>query len=105
MVRQVGALELAALKAAGGIAILDVRDPWETSLAPFPGAACIPMGQLVARIDELDPGLAWVVVCHHGTRSNQVAHYLARCGFARVMNLQGGVDAWSREVDPHVSRY
>jgi rhodanese-related sulfurtransferase len=44
-------------------------------------------------------------LCHHGMRSLQVANYLAQNGFAHVVNLQGGIDAWSHEVDPSVPRY
>jgi rhodanese-related sulfurtransferase len=46
-----------------------------------------------------------VVVCHHGMRSYQVAMYLERAGFPRVYNLQGGIDAWAREIDPAMPRY
>jgi rhodanese-related sulfurtransferase len=85
--------------------VLDVREPEEIAIAPFPGATHIPMGDIPARITELDPDAEWIVVCHHGVRSAQVAAYLARAGFARVINLSGGIDAWSEEVDAAVPRY
>lgn len=85
--------------------VLDVREPEEIAIAPFPGAIHIPMGDIPARIAELDPDAEWIVVCHHGVRSAQVAAYLVRAGFARVLNLSGGIDAWSEEVDPAVPRY
>jgi rhodanese-related sulfurtransferase len=87
------------------ILILDVREPFEIELAPFPGATHIPMGDIPARIRELDPARETVVVCHHGVRSAHVATYLARSGFARVLNLTGGIDAWSCEADPATPRY
>jgi rhodanese-related sulfurtransferase len=57
------------------------------------------------RLAELDPSQPLACLCHHGMRSLQVANYLAQNGFAHVVNLQGGIDAWSHEVDPSVPRY
>ncbi|WP_425158188.1 rhodanese-like domain-containing protein, partial [Candidatus Binatus sp.] len=54
---------------------------------------------------ELDPDRETVVVCHHGVRSAQVAMYLARMGFEHVLNLSGGIDAWSEDADPSTPRY
>ena len=85
--------------------VLDVREPQEIEIAPFPGAAHIPMGDIPSRLTELDPDRETVVVCHHGVRSAQVAMYLARMGFEHVLNLTGGIDAWSLEVDPAIPRY
>ncbi len=85
--------------------LLDVREVWEVELACLPGAANIPMGEIPSRLCELDAGREIVVVCHHGIRSAQVAVYLARQGFERVLNLRGGIDAWSREADASVPRY
>ena len=85
--------------------ILDVREPEEIALAAFPDATHIPMGEVPGRMSELDPQRETVVVCHHGIRSAQVAGYLATIGFARVLNLTGGIDAWSVTVDSAVPRY
>lgn len=90
---------------AGTPLLLDVREPWEWQTARIEGARHIPMRELPARLGELDPGRAVVAVCHHGARSMQVAMFLERNGFAEVHNLQGGVDAWSRAVDPAVPLY
>jgi rhodanese-related sulfurtransferase len=87
------------------ITILDVREPEEIEIAAFPGAMHIPMGDVPSRLAELDPDAEWVVVCHHGIRSAQVAIYLARMGFERVSNLNGGIDAWSLTADPSTPRY
>lgn len=87
------------------ILILDVREASEIEMAPFPGAIHIPMGDIPARIEELNPERETVVVCHHGIRSAQVAAYLARAGFERVLNLSGGIDAWSCDADPATPRY
>lgn len=87
------------------IVILDVREPGEIAIAPFPGAIHIPMGEFPSRSGELDPAQEVVVVCHHGLRSAQVAAYLAHLGFEQVINLAGGIDAWSVAVDAELPRY
>jgi rhodanese-related sulfurtransferase len=103
---QISARELEALRSRGDdLAIVDVREPFEVQIASIAGSVVIPMNEIPARIDELDPERPTVVLCHHGIRSAQVATYLARMGFARVINLAGGIDAWSEEVDPRVPRY
>lgn len=94
---------------AAPLVLLDVREPWEVALAAIalPGAApCfMPMREVPTRLAELDPAQPVVCICHHGARSAQVVAFLERAGFASVYNLAGGIDAWSREVDPGVARY
>jgi rhodanese-related sulfurtransferase len=106
---QIGEIDPIALKRRRDqgeeIFVLDVREPQEIEIAPFPGAAHIPMGDIPSRLTELDPDRETVVVCHHGVRSAQVAMYLARMGFESVLNLSGGIDAWSEEADPSTPRY
>jgi rhodanese-related sulfurtransferase len=85
--------------------LLDVREGWELKICALPGVLHIPMGQVPARITELDPQQEMVVVCHHGVRSLRVAHFLASRGFSKLCNLQGGVDAWAREIDPAMHTY
>lgn len=85
--------------------LLDVREPWELSLAALPQAVNIPMAQLPDRLGELDRSREIVVMCHHGSRSLQVAVYLKHNGFESVFNLAGGIDAWSADVDPGVPLY
>ena len=95
-------------KREGGAAmtLLDVREDWETKLAPVPSAIVhIPMGQIAQRLTELDPQQETVVICRSGGRSLQVANYLERNGFASVANLTGGILAWSAELDPSIPRY
>jgi rhodanese-related sulfurtransferase len=84
--------------------ILDVRERWEIAAASIAGTLNIPMGDLPSRLSELDPDREIIVMCHHGVRSAQVARYLAHNGFEHVLNLTGGIDAWS-EIDPSVPRY
>jgi rhodanese-related sulfurtransferase len=95
----------ARLERGESVLILDVREPFEIALAPFPGATHIPMGDIPSRLSELDPDQETVVVCHHGVRSAQVAMYLAQNGFESVLNLSGGIDAWSEDADPSTPRY
>lgn len=98
--------ELAAHLAAGGQPVLlDVREPWEYHQVHLPDSRLLPMGEIMQRLDELDPGAETVVICHHGVRSQQVAHVLASRGFTRVINLKGGIDAWALTVDPAMPRY
>ncbi len=84
--------------------LLDVREPWEFDVARIEGCRLIPMGELPERFSELDPAAETVVICHHGSRSAYVARALGEVGFARVLNLQGGLDAYS-DVDESVPRY
>jgi rhodanese-related sulfurtransferase len=86
--------------------LLDVREPWETSAVGFPGAHTMPMGEVPARAyNELDPEERIVVICHHGVRSLNVANWLRNQGFEQTQSLRGGIDAWSRDVDPAMPRY
>lgn len=87
------------------LVVLDVREPEEVAIASFPGAIHVPMGDIPSRLAELDPEAEWVVVCHHGMRSANVAMYLIRNGFGKVANLIGGIDEWALKVDPSVPRY
>ncbi len=106
---EIGEIEPVELKArrerGDKVVVLDVREPEEIAIAPFPDATHIPMGDIPSRLTELDVQAEWVVVCHHGVRSAQVAMYLARMGFERVSNLNGGIDAWSLTADPATPRY
>jgi rhodanese-related sulfurtransferase len=85
--------------------VLDVREDWEVQLASLAGAIHIPMSALPARAGELDPERSVVCLCHHGVRSMRVAAFLKQQGFTKVHNLTGGIDAWSRSVDPAVPLY
>ena len=82
-----------------------MREQWEWDTARIEGAKHIPMREVPARISELERDKDVVAICHHGGRSQQVAMFLDKNGFQKVHNLQGGVDAWSRTVDPAVPIY
>ena len=85
--------------------LLDVREPWEYERARIAGAQLVPMREVPNRLDEIDQDKEVVAICHHGGRSAQVALFLEKAGYTRVHNLVGGVDAWSRTVDPAVPVY
>ena len=85
--------------------LLDVREPWEWETARIAGSTLIPMREIAGRFGEVDPAREVVAICHHGGRSMQVAMFLEKNGFAKIHNLVGGVDAWSRTVDPAVPLY
>lgn len=85
--------------------LLDVREPWEYEHCRIEDSVLVPMGTIPAQCSKLDPNRETVVICHHGVRSRQVAHFLERTGFTQVFNLAGGVDAWARDVDVHMKTY
>jgi rhodanese-related sulfurtransferase len=85
--------------------LVDVREPLEYELARIEGARLLPLSQFNEWSHLLDPGVEMVLMCHHGIRSAQVCAYLSRQGFKRVLNLEGGIDRWSCEVDASVPRY
>lgn len=86
--------------------LLDVREPWEHATASIAGSLLMPMGEIPSRaFQELDPESHIVTLCHLGVRSMNVAVWLRNQGFENAQSLQGGVDAWSRLVDPKVPRY
>ncbi|WP_026262750.1 rhodanese-like domain-containing protein [Chitiniphilus shinanonensis] len=85
--------------------LLDVREGWEVAHCALPGIVHIPMNEIPARQQELDPDVPTVVICHHGMRSFQVAMFLERNGFEQMINLTGGVAGWADEVDSAFPRY
>ena len=85
--------------------LVDVREPHEAAIARLPGATLIPLGTLPERARELDSSRAIVLYCHHGQRSHQALEFLRRAGFRKLRHLRGGIDAWSRDVDPAMPRY
>ena len=107
MIKDMTPREFVDLRAGGReMTLLDVREDWETTLAPVPAQIVhIPMGQIADRLAELDPARETVVICRSGGRSLEVARFLAGHGFAAVYNLAGGILAWSRDLDPRIPQY
>jgi len=102
---EIGARDLKALLDRGAVTLVDVREPHEAAIARVAGSVLIPLRTLPDRLSELDKGREIVLMCHHGQRSQRALELLRQSGFARLKNLRGGIDAWSREVDPAVARY
>ena len=88
------------------VQIIDVREEHEFEFANIPGAQLIPLGQIVNRICEIPKGKTTVVQCKGGVRSAKAIGYLKDAGFeGRLINLKGGITAWSNDVDPTVPKY
>lgn len=102
---EIGPRELAAALERGDTTLIDVREPHEYEIAHIEGARLIPLGRLPERLAELDSSEEIVLHCHTGERSMRALEFLRQSGFRKLKNLRGGIDAWSREVDPEVPRY
>ena len=88
------------------IQIVDVREAHEVAIAKIPNALHIPLGQIVNRMSEIDPNRETVVHCKMGGRSARAIMALKQSGFTgNLINLKGGITAWSNEVDPSVPKY
>jgi adenylyltransferase/sulfurtransferase len=88
------------------IQIIDVREADEVAVARIPNAVHIPLGQVIARMDEIDPTRETVVHCKMGGRSARAIEALKRSGYTgNLLNLAGGITAWSNDVDPSVPKY
>ena len=85
--------------------LLDVREPHEYQIARIPGSTLIPLGQLSARLSELDKDAEIVAHCKMGGRSQQAVDLMKQNGFSNVRNMTGGITAWSDKVDPTVPKY
>ena len=105
-VKQLQPLELKnKLDNGEDIFLLDVREPWEYSLAAIEGSENFPLEEVIDRQQEFIFEEEIVVICQYGERSQRVAMELVESGFKSVHNLVGGIDAWSQVVDAKVPRY
>lgn len=104
---EITATELKArLDRGDDLQIIDVREPNEYEAARLEGSKLIPLGQVVNRKDEIDESRETVVHCKLGGRSAKAIEALQRAGFkGRLLNLKGGITAWSNDVDPNVKKY
>ena len=105
----VPAISVHALKrkidSGNAVTIVDVREPFEYEIARIDGSKSIPLGELPARLDELDRGQEIVALCKSGCRSAQAIQLLQEAGFSRSYNLTGGIDAWANEIEPAMQKY
>jgi sulfur-carrier protein adenylyltransferase/sulfurtransferase len=102
----VSVLEFKAMQDAGTAPLLiDVREPHEYQICKIEGSVLIPLGDLPARVGELDPAVEVVMQCRSGVRSGKAAAFLRERGFKSVHNLTGGILAWIDQVDPSQPKY
>jgi adenylyltransferase/sulfurtransferase len=92
------------IDAGEDVYILDVREPWENKLAQI-GGKLIPQNEVPQRLAEIDRDREVIVHCHAGVRSQRIAEFLKQSGYPQVVNLAGGIHAWSEEIDPSVPKY
>jgi rhodanese-related sulfurtransferase len=85
--------------------LLDVREPDEVATASIAGATVIRMSEIPSHLAELPRERPIVVMCHHGGRSANVSYFLNANGYPNAVNLDGGIDAWSAQIDPSIARY
>jgi len=96
----------AALDKCETFTLIDVREPWEYDVAKIDGSKLMPMGDVPGRAhQELDPDERIIAYCHHGVRSLNVVNWLRQQGFEKAQSMSGGIDRWSRVVDPKVPTY
>ena len=107
MVEEISATDLKRrIDAGDDIQLIDVRQPEEWAFAKIDGAKLIPLGEVIARMSEIDENRETVIHCKAGVRSARAVEALQRAGFkGNLKNLRGGITAWSNEVDPSVPKY
>ncbi|MFV2031928.1 MAG: rhodanese-like domain-containing protein [Gammaproteobacteria bacterium] len=85
--------------------LLDVREPWEFDICHLADSVNIPMGEIAQHLDQIAASEQCVVLCHHGVRSMHVIQYLQQQNIKHLINLDGGLDAWARQIDPDMALY
>lgn len=107
MVQEITPTELKQKMDAGEeIQIIDVREQNERDFAKIPNSKLIPSGEILNRIKELNPTRPAVLHCHGGGRSSRAIEALKKAGYdGELLNLKGGITAWSDEVNPNVPKY
>lgn len=107
MYEEISATELKRkMDEEGDVQLVDVRNADEYAFAKIPGAKLIPLGEIVKRMNELDPDRELILQCKMGGRSAKALEMLQASGYkGRMKNLRGGITAWSNEVDPKIPKY
>ncbi len=95
-----------AMDTNSGIQLIDVRQPDEFAFAKIEGSKLIPLGDIMKRMDELDPTKEAIIHCKMGGRSAKAIEMLQQAGYeGSLKNLKGGITAWSNDVDPTIPKY
>ncbi|MEP7289202.1 MAG: rhodanese-like domain-containing protein [Chloroflexota bacterium] len=95
----------ARLDAGEDIDVIDVREDWELARSKLSNIIHIPMNDVPDRLDEITKDKPVVIMCHHGNRSEQVINWLETEDYENLLNLVGGIDRWSHEVDSSIPLY
>ena len=85
--------------------LLDVREDFENEICAIEGSINIPLHKIPEATEELDPQQEYVLICHHGMRSQRAGIIMASQGFEKLINLVGGIDAWACNIAPEMKRY
>ena len=88
--------------------LIDVREPFEHDIAKLEDSELVPMNSVPAALQQLEAKAdeaPLMILCHHGVRSLNVVNWLRRQGIENCFSIQGGLDLWSREIDPKIPRY
>ncbi|MCL4258614.1 MAG: molybdopterin-synthase adenylyltransferase MoeB [Anaerolineales bacterium] len=93
------------LKNGSQVKVIDVREPHELAISRIEGSLDIPLGEIAARLSELDTANEYVVMCRVGGRSARAVELMLAAGFGKVKNLVGGINAWAEDVDPDLPVY
>ena len=88
----------------GEIVLIDIREKHEYEFCKIKGSLHIPMNEVPQKISELNPNEKYAIICHSGVRSEMVTNYLNKNNFYAV-NVVGGIDKWSQDIDPALKRY
>ncbi len=105
MDKQISAVEASALQKNKAVVLLDVREDTELAICKIEGALHIPMGEIPDRYGSLPGDKPVIVFCHHGMRSLNVQKFLVSKGFDNIVNMRGGIHAWSANVDSRLPQY
>ena len=104
--QEITATELKEKMDAGDVQLVDVRQPDEFAFAKIEGAKLIPLGEIINRMDELDDSKELILQCKSGGRSAHAIQFLTQAGYkGEMVNLKGGITAWSNDVDPKIPKY
>ena len=105
MNKEISAVEASILQRNEEAILLDVREPAELEICRIEGALHIPLNEIPDRHSTLPKDRPVIVFCHHGRRSANVQMFLTAKGFDKIINMQGGIHAWSKDVDPQMTQY
>ncbi len=106
MFRDLSPLEVKnILENKNGTRLIDVREEWEHKIVSIENSELMPVSNFLYYLDKLNEDDELIIYCHKGIRSVNVCKFLAGKGFINLINLKGGIDAWSTEIDKSLPRY